>query len=64
MDEIIDNDLEENIKNKLIFTFFNYDDLKEVTTTHHSEIVEDIIDHDLRENIGNKKRKLIFMNIF
>ena len=26
------DDLEENIKNKLIFTFFNYDDLKEATT--------------------------------
>ena len=30
VEEIIDHDLEENIKNKLIFTFFNYDDLKEV----------------------------------
>ena len=42
VEEIIDHDLEDDIKNKLIFTFFTYDDLKEVTIMDH---------HDLEENI-------------
>ena len=53
VEEIIDHDLEENIKNKLIFTFFTYDDLKEVTT---------IMDHhDLEENIYKIHKYFLYL---